>query len=465
MGTKFQDEAVQMKFAIPGNLDFSGPLMQCRSLQFGYERPLSQALNLDIHIESRIAFVGLNGSGKSALLRTIAQELVPLAGEVVTHPRLSVAHFSQRVADMFPLDKTACELMHHEFPDATPLQIQAHLTAFGLASQSLVQLKHLSGGEKSRCALACIAFRRPHILLLDEPTNHLDIQAVDALSSALKCFQGGLVLVSHDRRLIQNLDMDCFMLDGRCMERCKLEDFLESVDPEWSARLASRIGSALTKRLDTGANCGRVVQKLKHCGILTEGDMEILVHRIVESATARQTNIQAYVDLCIAMRDWCVERRIGECAHTAFHNFLQTACQSHFESYLHSADVPGSASEAKRRAAMSGTMRFLGYLIVRGQVDAWMLIVMSQSLLAKLAVPFALESLVTVLAVAGHTVDRMDWSHSIDFEQIFAEVQRLASGDGPDVPLPQTRRSLERLVDLRACGWRDMDLDLILNSE
>lgn len=462
--TAFEDEAVHMKFAPPGHIDYPCPLMECRSLQFGFNRPLSQAFNLDVHLDSRIAFVGLNGSGKSALMRTMAGKLNPLAGEVFAHPHLSVAYFSQHVADTLPLDRTAPEIMHLYFADATALQIQAQLADFGLTPQSLVQLKHLSGGEKSRFALACLAFSQPHILLLDEPTNHLDVRAVEALSSALKSFQGGVVLVSHDRRLIQSLEMDCYVLDGQRAERCELDEFLDSIDPDQSARLAAKIRAALTKRLDTGANCGRMVRKLSHCGILTEKDMGILVHGIVERATAWYTNIPAYVELCIAMRRWCTEKRIGESPQSTFNNLLLTACQTHFESHLKSVDALGSLSDAKRRTAVFGSMRFLGQLITQGEVDADVLIAVCEMLLAQHALPLAFESLVTFLAVAGGSVDRADWGHFPKLEQIFVEVERLAAGGGPEVLLPRTRRFLENLLRVRAGSWRDEDVTLILNS-
>merc|ERR1711920_1015912 len=102
--------------------------------------------------------------------------------------------------------------MRERFPDATPLQIRAHLGNFGLRSQAVVKLQHLSGGEKSRCALASITLRPPHILLLDEPTNHLDLATVEALCSALHTFQGSVVVTSHDRHMLREVCSDFFMV-------------------------------------------------------------------------------------------------------------------------------------------------------------------------------------------------------------------------------------------------------------
>lgn len=223
------DAAVNLSIAVAANLGFEGALLQCRQLRFGHGAPLSQAFDLDVRLNSRIAFLGMNGSGKTTLLRTIAGDLRPLAGEVYIYPRLLVAYFSQHVADSMPLDRTPCQALKDRFPDATDKQIRAQLGAFGIRSQAVVRLGCLSGGEKTRCSLAAITFKPPHILLLDEPTNHLDLNTVEALADALKKFQGGLVLVSHDRRLIQALDMDCYTLHDRRLTKSTLPAFLKLV--------------------------------------------------------------------------------------------------------------------------------------------------------------------------------------------------------------------------------------------
>mgnify|MGYP003923889499 CR=1 FL=1 len=92
-------------------------------------------------------------------------------------------------------------------------------------------LAYLSGGEKTRCALASITFKPPHILLLDEPTNHLDLNTVAALGQGLKAFKGGVVLVSHDRRLLKEMNVDCYLVDesSRQFEAVALDKFLQKV--------------------------------------------------------------------------------------------------------------------------------------------------------------------------------------------------------------------------------------------
>jgi len=230
-----EDSQVKLNLKVGANLGFSGDLLQCRQLLFGHKEPLSQSLDLDVRMNSRIALLGMNGSGKTTLLRTIAQELAPLKGEVYVYPRLVVGYFSQHTADALPLDKTPVECMKAQFPEATENDIRAQLGSFGIRSQAVVPLCCLSGGEKTRVSLACIVFKPPHILLLDEPTNHLDLNTVEALSEALKTFGGGIVLVSHDRRLISSLDMECYVLHKKRFAKSSLKDFLNVVKRDVAA--------------------------------------------------------------------------------------------------------------------------------------------------------------------------------------------------------------------------------------
>eukprot|EP00929_Paragymnodinium_shiwhaense_P013090 TRINITY_DN12094_c0_g1_i1.p1 TRINITY_DN12094_c0_g1~~TRINITY_DN12094_c0_g1_i1.p1 ORF type:complete len:791 (-),score=211.35 TRINITY_DN12094_c0_g1_i1:212-2584(-) len=229
------DSLVKLNLKVAASLGFAGDLLQCRQLQFGYTTPFSQAFDLDVRMDSRIALLGMNGSGKTTLLRTIAQDLNPLKGEVYVYPRLVVGYFSQHVADALPLDRSPVECLKEKFPDATENEIRASLGSFGIRSQAVVPLGCLSGGEKTRVSLSCIFFKPPHILLLDEPTNHLDLNTVEALSTALRGFGGGIVLVSHDRRLIEGLEMNCYVLHNKRLAKSSLKDFLSILKRETAA--------------------------------------------------------------------------------------------------------------------------------------------------------------------------------------------------------------------------------------
>lgn len=229
------EQTVDLHLEVGPQLRYSGPLMQCRGVVVGYPGlKLSKPFDLPLGLDSRVAILGHNGSGKTTLLRTFARDHPPLAGEVYIHPSLNVGFFSQHQAQALPVDKTALEVLTAFGEGVRELEAEEHLASFGLDSRHARQLiGTLSGGEKSRLALAQITIKQPHVLLLDEPSNHLDLLTVVALSEALKAFKGGLLLVSHDRRLIKEVCPDPhqqFLLDGGELRRAdSLSKFVRSV--------------------------------------------------------------------------------------------------------------------------------------------------------------------------------------------------------------------------------------------
>jgi ATP-binding cassette subfamily F protein 3 len=157
-------------------------------------------------MDSRIAIVGANGCGKTTLLKILMETLRPLAGYVSRNSRLRIGYFAQHHVDAMDLTTSAVDWLSKTFPGKTDEEYRRHLGSFGISgSLSLQKMGLLSGGQKSRVAFASLCLNSPHILILDEPSNHLDTSGIDALSDALKNFQGGVLMVSHDVNVINTV--------------------------------------------------------------------------------------------------------------------------------------------------------------------------------------------------------------------------------------------------------------------
>lgn len=270
-------------------------LLRAEKMGFSYgEKSLFKNINLALRAGARIALLGPNGAGKSTLIKLLVGELAPTLGTLELTPDIRIGYFAQHQLEN--LDSSATPLQHMErlAPKEKTLALRSFLGRFGLAGDSEDRpVASFSGGEKSRLALALLAWQKPHLLLLDEPTNHLDLDMRDALTIALEEYTGAVVIVSHDRSLIRAVADELWLVaEGEAkLFDGDLDDYkiwIESRRPrEGVAVLAEKPPQSAAARLNRKALQSKQA-KINTALTAAQTELRIVTEKLADSTTYEQ---------------------------------------------------------------------------------------------------------------------------------------------------------------------------------
>jgi len=196
----------------------ASPIIRMENVSVGYsaERSILRGLNLRIDADDRIALLGANGNGKSTFAKLLAERLREQAGQITRAPGIKIAMFAQHQIDDLRPNETAVQHVRRFMPDAPEARVRARVAQMGLPTQKMDTVADsLSGGEKARLLMGLATIDAPNVLILDEPTNHLDIEARESLVRALNEYPGAVILISHDRHMVEaTMDRLWIVADG-----------------------------------------------------------------------------------------------------------------------------------------------------------------------------------------------------------------------------------------------------------
>lgn len=292
-------------------------LLKVEGMGFGYgDNVLFQHVNLFLRAGMRIALMGPNGAGKSTLIKLLIAELKPSVGRVEIASDIRIGYFAQHQLEKLEGSMTPLQHLQQLAPKETTLTLRTFLGRFGLAADSEDRpVMTFSGGEKSRLALALLAWQRPHLLLLDEPTNHLDLDMRDALMLALEEYAGSVVLVSHDRSLIRAVADEFWLVaDGRVqLFEGDLEDYKNWIENQRAHEVIKLKPEKATQPKTSKPNRKALLSKqtkLEGTLAIAQSELAAIHHQLADPATYTNRTHEEINQLNHTLAE--LERKIAE---------------------------------------------------------------------------------------------------------------------------------------------------------
>ena len=286
----------EISFPVPEKM-LSPPIIAVDNVSVGYDpkKPVLNRVTLRIDTDDRIALLGSNGNGKSTLVKLLAGKLAPFSGHVTRADKLSIGYFAQHQVDELDLDASPYDHVRRLMADAPETKVRGRTGAIGFSGKAGDTLvRSLSGGEKARLLLGLATFFGPNMIILDEPTNHLDIDSRAALAEAINDFPGAVIMVSHDRYLIEACADQLWVVADQAVTNFDgdLDDYRRMVLSARGMRVSSRDGGGNERGRDKPQR-GKSEKRVSPKQRISDAEAEI----------ARINGIIAKIDTALALPD------------------------------------------------------------------------------------------------------------------------------------------------------------------
>lgn len=287
------EDVREISFPAPEKI-LSPPIIAADNVSVGYDpaTPVLGRVTLRIDNDDRIALLGANGNGKSTLVKLLAGRLAPFSGKVTRADKLSIAYFAQHQLDELNEDASAYDHVRKLMGDAPETKVRGRTGAIGFSGKAGdTKVGKLSGGEKARLLLGLATFFGPNMIILDEPTNHLDIDSRAALAEAINEFPGAVIMVSHDRYLIEACADQLWIVADRTVTNYEgdLDEYRRLVLSSRNAESSPRERSAASEKPQRARSDNRGSLKKR----IAEAESEI----------ARVSEIIVKIDTALALPD------------------------------------------------------------------------------------------------------------------------------------------------------------------